>query len=128
MPIFFFLFTGSNDHLEGVASALLCFSKYRKFFCKVSKSLLNWTPKQELRDETKQKFQYFCNSQKKNWWFDFIKSNYQLELPEIHKNSQKQNTIKQINVPKKMTKSMKKRTKNIMKKRKIAENNVPTTS
>ncbi|XP_051159410.1 putative autophagy-related protein 11 [Leptopilina boulardi] len=119
---------GSNDHLEGVASALLCFSKYRKFFCKVSKSLLNWTPKQELRDETKQKFQYFCNSQKKNWWFDFIKSNYQLELPEIHKNSQKQNSIKQINVPKKMTKSMKKRTKNIMKKRKIAENNVPTTS
>ncbi|XP_043462864.1 uncharacterized protein LOC122498925 [Leptopilina heterotoma] len=127
---------GSDDHLEGVASALLCFSKYRKFFCKVSKSLISWTPKRELRDETKNKFQFFSNSQPKHWWYDFIQSNYTIELPETQQVIKKITQIdKKQNIqkgqPKMNNNKMKKRTKNIRKKQaaaKIAMKNNTFTS
>lgn len=103
----------------------------------MAKSLISWTPKRELRDETRNKFQFFSNSQPKHWWYDFIQSNYTKELPKIQQEVKKITQIgdKKQKVQPKMNNSnsnkIKKRTKNIRKKQaaaKIAMKNNSFTS
>ncbi|XP_033216838.1 titin homolog isoform X2 [Belonocnema kinseyi] len=104
---------GAEDHLEGVATALLSLAKFTNHLDKIAKCLLLWKPNQTLRPETIVKFKFFFQSRTTAAWHNFIVNDFK-NLTEPRLNNNVHNKKPQLNISKvqiKKKKNNRRRTK-----------------